>query len=106
MSLHPLWVRSMRTGVASRRIGETGIAGKKLGTEAQRIVVCVTGAKHPLVAAHAPHAAAYLVGKGLEAQRPVAGGQRTGDGGAGAVLGLGGKKNLDGFLESAFRAGS
>ena len=100
MSLHPLCVRSMRTGVASRRIGKSRIAGKKLRAEAQRIVVRVAGAEHPLVAAHAAHAAAYLVGERLEAERAVAGGQRTGDGGAGALFGLRGQKDLDGFFKA------
>ena len=83
--------------------GKDRIACKKLGTEAQRIVVRVAGTEHPLVATYAAHAAAHLVGERLEAERPVAGGQRTGDGGAGALFGLRGQKDLDGFLEAAFQ---
>jgi len=102
MSLHPLCVRSCgqawsraRWGIPDRR--------QEARTEAQWIVVRVADAEHPLVAAYAPHAAAYLVGKRLEAERPVTDGQRTGDGGAGALFGLGSQKNLDGFLEAAFQ---
>ena len=82
--------------------GEDRIAQKELGTQAQGIVVRVPGSKHPLVAAHTSDAAADLIGEGLEAERAVAGGQRTGDGGAGAMLSFGGEKDLNGFLKAAF----
>jgi hypothetical protein len=53
--------------------GEQRIARKKLTPKAQRIVVSVTGSKHPLVAAHVAYAATDLVGERLEAKRVVAG---------------------------------
>jgi hypothetical protein len=56
---------------------ESQTSGKKLGAEAQRIVICMAGTEHPLVTAHAPHALAYLVGERLEAERTVAGGKST-----------------------------
>ena len=101
MSLQPLWVRSMRTGVVSRRMGKTGAAVEKFGAEAQRVVGGMSGAEHPLVAAHAAHAAAHLVGQRLEGERAVAGGQRAGDGGAGSALGLRGQEDIDGLFEAA-----
>ena len=47
-------------GLAQDR--ESRIAGKKLGTKAERIVECVAGPEHPLVPAHAAHAATNLIG--------------------------------------------
>ena len=84
MSLQPLCVRSMRTGVDSRSIGKQAAARRpeQLGAEAQRIIGRMAGAEHPLVAAHGAHAAAHLVGQRLEAERAVGGGQRAGDRGA------------------------
>ena len=84
--------------------GKNGIAGEKFRPEAEGIVVGVAGAEHPLVAADAAHTAAHLVGKSLEAERTVAGGKRTGDGGAGAMFALGGEKDFDGFFKAALGA--
>ena len=106
MSLQPLCVRSMRTGVASRRIGKQGLgclARQQFGADAQRIVGGMAGAEHPLVAAHRAHAAAHLVGQRLEAQRAVGGGQRAGDGRARPVGGLGRQEDIDGLLEAALQ---
>ena len=78
MSLQPLWVRSMRTGVASRRMGNRPpLLLEKLGAQAQRVVGGVAGAEHPLVAAHGAHGAAHLVGERLEAEAAVSGGERA-----------------------------
>ena len=54
MSLHPLWLRSIRTGVASCRMGNgsPGARFSKFGAHAQRIIGRMPGAKHPLIAAH------------------------------------------------------
>ncbi len=68
MSLQPLWLRSMRTGVASCRIGNGSPlrALQQLRPHAQRVIRRMAGAKHPLVAAHRAHAAPHLVGQRLE----------------------------------------
>jgi hypothetical protein len=56
---------------------ESQASGKKLGVEAQWIVICVAGTEHPLVTAYASNALAHLVGERLEAERTVAGGKRA-----------------------------
>ncbi len=63
----------------------------------------MAGAEHPLIAAHAAHAAADLSGKGLKGQAMIGGGERAGEGGAGTVGRLGREKNLDGFFEAALQ---
>ena len=104
MSLQPLWVRSMRTGVVSRRMGNRPpVCCEQFGAEAQRIIGGMAGAEHPLIAAHGAHAAAHLSGEGLEAEAVIGGGQRAGDGGAGAVGGLRREEDLDGFFEAALQ---
>jgi len=60
-------------------------------------------AEHPLVAAHRAHAAAHLVGQGLEAQRPVARASALGDGGARPVGGLSRQENVDGSSKRRFK---
>ncbi len=100
MSLQPLWVRSMRTGVVSRRMGKTGASGEQFGPHTQGVVGGMSGAEHPLVAAHAAHAAAHLVGESLEGERLISGGQRAGDGGIAAALGLRGEKEIDRLFEA------
>ena len=75
------------------------IAGKKLRTQAKRIVVRVAGAEHPLVPQHAAHAAAHLVSQSLKAERSVAGRQRAGNGSRGPIFVFCGQKNLNGLLK-------
>src|SRR5262249_46852796 len=58
-------------------------------------------AKHPLVAAQAADAAADLAGQRLEGQLVVRGGQRAGEGVAGAGPALGGEEAVDGLIEAA-----
>ena len=55
MSLQAQCVRSMRTGVRSRRIGKqpSGAALQQFGPEAQRMIRRMAHAEHPLIAAHA-----------------------------------------------------
>ena len=79
MSLQPLWLRSMRTGVASCRIGNGRRAAlQQLRAHAQRIIGRMPGAKHPLIAAHGSHAAPHLIGQSLKCQPAISGGQRAG----------------------------
>ena len=81
MSLQPLcsgpcaraWPRA-----GWERAGRGASRCQQFGANAQRIVGRMAGAEHPLVAAHRAHAAAHLVGQGLEPKRAVAGGQRAG----------------------------
>ena len=109
-------VHAEEENVAPAAVGEVHADGRRLAqnrkrvrsraaqqfrADAERIVVGVAGAKHPLIAAHGAHAAAHLVGEGLEAERPIAGGQSAGDRGAGTVFGLRGEKDFDGFFEAA-----
>ena len=92
MSLQPLCdqVHAHRRGLAQDR--ETAPIGRgapeQLRAEAQRLIGGVADAEHPLVAAHRAHAAAHLVGQGLEAEAVVGRGQGAGDGVARAVRGL------------------
>ena len=106
MSLQPLCVRSMRTGVASRRIGNSGspAARQQFGADAQRIIGGMADAEHPLVAAHRAHAAAHLVGQGLEAQRrdsrrPARWRWRR----SAPSRGLRGQEDVDGLFEAALQ---
>ena len=104
MSLQPQCVRSMRTGVHSRRIGIAAVAGalaEQFRAEAQRVVGGMAHAEHPLVAAHRAHAAADLVGQRLERQPVIGCRQRAGDGVAGAFGLLHGQEMIDRFLEPA-----
>ena len=103
MSLQPLCVRSMRTGVVSRRMGKTGAPVQKFAPQVQRVIGGMPGAEHPLVAAHAAHAAAHLVCQRLEGERFVTGGERTGDGGARAPLDLRRQEDIDGLFEAALQ---
>ena len=70
MSLQPQCVRSMRTGVRSRRIG-IGAVGRSRRSSSGRMrsgwSAGMAHAEHPLVAAHRADAAAHLVGQRLEA---------------------------------------
>ena len=95
-------VHAHRRRLAQDREGR--IAGRplqQLGPDAQRLVGRVADAEHPLVAAHAAHAAPHLVGQGLEAQAMVRFGQRTGDGLVGPLRCLRLQEDVDGFLEPA-----
>ncbi len=58
----------------------------------------VADAKHPLVAAHRAHAAADLVGQGLEAQAAVGFGEGAGQ----CVVERLGQEDVDSLLEAAF----
>ena len=60
----------------------------------------MSGAEHPLIAAHRAHAAANLVGKGLKAQRAIARGKGARDGGARALGSLGREENVNRLLEA------
>ena len=78
-----------------------GGALQQLAAHAQRVIHRMAGAEHPLVAAHGTHAAAHLIGQGLEAQAVVGFGERAGDGVGGAVGRLQGQEAVDGFFEAA-----
>ena len=96
----------MRTGVGSRRIGKSGSAAlrsQQLGADAQRIIGGMADAEHPLVAAHGAHAAAHLVGQGLEAERVVGGGQGAGDRGARPARAPAREEDVDRLLEPALQ---
>ena len=106
MSLQALCERSMRTGVASRRIGKgasSAGARQQLRPDAQRLVGRVADAEHPLVAAHRAHAAPHLVGQGLEAQAVIGLGQRAGDRLARPLRCLRLQEDVDGLLEAALQ---
>ena len=106
MSLHALCERSMRTGVASRRIGKGASSDgrrQQLRPDAQRLIGRMTDAEHPLVAAHRAHAAAHLVGQGLEAEPMIRFRQRTGHRLVRALRGLRLQEDIDRLLETALQ---
>src|SRR5260370_22937822 len=88
-------------GCSLTQDGEDRCVVEKLGREWQRVIGGMSGAEHPLVATHAAHAAAHLVGQGLEGEQAVTGGECAGNGGAGAALGLRGQEEIDGLFEAA-----
>jgi hypothetical protein len=94
-------VHSHRRALAEDWIRAIEAAGEEFGFEAQGLVCGMTGAEHPLVAADAAHAAADLVGKGLEGEAMVGDSEGT----AKTLAGAGGAERvtetLDGFLETA-----
>ncbi len=97
-------VHADRRALAQDRI-ETArrIAQREFLAQAQRLVGGVAHAEHPLVAAHAAHAAADLVGQRLEREFLIGCGQGAGNPVARAALLLGFEKHVDGFLEAAFQ---
>mgnify|MGYP007053436359 CR=1 FL=1 len=90
--------------LAQERIGGGGgFAGEQFGADAEGLVERVTEPEHPGVAAGGADGAADLVGEGLEGERVMRGGEGAGEGFAGAVGGLGGGEDGDGFLEAALK---
>jgi len=93
-------VHPHRRAFAQDRIGAGGgIAAGHFRTDPQRLVGRVAHPEHPLVAAHAAHAAADLVGQRLERQPLIGRGQRAGNPVARALRRLGPEKNVDRFLK-------
>ena len=93
-------VHAHRSGLLQNRKEVVGcLALQKFGVNAQRGVLGMGGAEHPLVAANGAHAASHLVGKSLKAERAVACRQRAREGGARSRGGLGGKENVHSFFE-------
>ena len=76
---------------------------EQFGPEAQRMVGRMAHAEHPLIAAHRAHAAAHLVGQRLKAEPVIGGGQRAGNGRAGAVGGLRRQEDFDRFFKPALQ---
>ena len=94
-------VHAHRRALAQHRIeAGGGIAGGEFPADAQRLVGRVAHAEHPLVAGHAAHAAAHLVGQCLEREFLIGGGQCAGNPVARAIIVLGLEKQIDGFLEA------
>ena len=90
-------------GSSFTKDGESGIAGEKFGAEAERIVGSVTGAEHPLVAAHGAHTAAHLVGERLKSDALIYRRQRAGNSVARPGSFLDGEKLLQRLLETALQ---
>ncbi len=87
-------------GFPQNRVGAVRrVTPKQLRPQAQRLIRGVSHAEHPLVAANGAHAAADLVGKGLERQPVVSCRQGAGDGIVGSGRPHGGQEMLDSFLE-------
>src|SRR5581483_301240 len=86
------------------RVGAVaGVANQQFRAETQRLVGRMSHAKHPLVAAHAAHAAAHLVRESLKAKPIISAGQRARDGITGALLLLNGEKMFNRLLEPALQ---
>ena len=95
-------VHADRRALAQHRIEAAGrIGGGEFPADAQRLVVRVAHAEHPLVSGHAAHAAAHLVGQRLEGEFLIGRGQRAGNPVAGAMLALVSQEHVDGLLEAA-----
>src|ERR1051326_2569971 len=82
---------------------ERRCAFEQLAPDAQRVVIGMAGAEHPLVAADAAHAAAHLIGKRLEGERAITGGERARDGRARAAPVERGEEGIERFLEAALQ---
>ena len=77
----------------------------QFGADAQGVIGRVSGAEHPLVAAHGADAAPHLVGQRLKRQAAIGGGQGARDGGTGSLGGLDGREDSDGLFEAALEQG-
>lgn len=78
-----------------------GVAACEFGADAEGLIEGMAHSEHPLVASDGADAATDLVGKGLEGEAMVGGGEGAGEAVAGAVLGLVGEKTGDGLIEAA-----
>ena len=88
---------------AENRIRAVRRTLEQLGANAQRLIARVPHAEHPLVAAHGAHAAAHLIGEGLEREPVIRRRQRAGDGVARAVALLQREEFINRLLEAALQ---
>ena len=77
------------------------VLGEELGTDAEGMVGGVAHAEHPLVPANGADRFADLVGKSLEGELVVGGGEGRGDAIRRALLVLDGEEGVDGFFKLA-----
>ena len=102
MSDQALCVRSMRTGVNSRRIGKLPSAAQRSssGSNPERLIEGMTNAEHPLITAHRAHRAPYLIGEGLHSEAMVGGREGTGNTIARTFLRLDREEGIDGLAKT------
>ena len=87
-----------------RRVGRRPV--QQLAADAQRLIGRVADAEHPLVPAHRAHAAAHLVGQGLERQPVVGCRERARHGLVRALRDLLAQEHIDRLFKTPASAGS
>src|SRR5215469_781530 len=92
-----------RRGFTQYRKGLVRRAAKEFGTDAQRIISRMAGAKHPLIAENRTDTSPHLVGKRLKSEAPVSRGERAPDRFTWSIGPLGCEEDGDGFLVAAIQ---